>query len=102
MYMVNEPQFDNDAIVVDVNVAGQNIEMEVDTGARMSIIPEDMYRETFKHVPLSPSGYNLHVYNGDKLGILGQASVQVTYQDQCEELTLLVADIQGHPPHIRP
>ena len=98
MFMVNEYKFDNDAIVVDMDIAGHTVKMEVDTGAKMSIIPEDLYRESFAHIPLARSYHNLHVYNGNRLGALGQALVQVKYQGQCKDLGLLVAKIDGQPP----
>lgn len=92
-------KFDKNAITVCVEIAGQSVEMEVDTGAAMAIIPEDVYQEKLaRFVPLQSSSHTLHVYNGDKLGIVGQAKAQVKYQGQQHELPILVAKVGGQPP----
>ena len=42
-------------VFVEVAIEGQAVKMELDTGAAVSILPFQMYREKFSHVPLQKS-----------------------------------------------
>ena len=76
------------------SVNGVDLEMEVDTGARKSIISERTYGRQFSHIPLQSANVKLRAYNGGQIPVLGQITVTVKYQGQRAVLPLLV--IKGH------
>lgn len=76
------------------SVNGVDLEMEVDTGARKSIISERTYRRQFSHIPLQSANVKLRAYNGGRIPVLGQITATVKYQGQRAVLPLLV--IKGH------
>ena len=52
-----------DPYCVNISVNGHEITMEVDTGASVTVISEQTYRQTLKSVPkIQPSDANLHIY----------------------------------------
>lgn len=76
------------------SVNGVDFEMEVDIGARKSIISERTYRRQFSHIPLQSANVKLRAYNGGRIPVLGQITATVKYQGQRAVLPLLV--IKGH------
>ena len=62
-----------DPINVTVNVNGENIAMEIDTGAHYSLISESTYHKTWSDTkpPLEPVSISLQTYTGEKLTVLG-------------------------------
>lgn len=82
---------------VRVRVNGVWMEIELDTGAAVTIISERTYQMTWTEGPpaLQPSTVKLRTYTGEELKVLGSLSVQVQYKDQCERLPLVVAQGQG-------
>ena len=60
------------AIKVMLQVDRQHLEMELDTGAGVSIINFDVYEKKFKHLPLQPVQRPLHTYSGTKLEVAGE------------------------------
>ena len=73
-------------IRVLVQVAGQVLTMEVDTGAAVSIIPETVFRTKFPRGKLQPSAVMLKTYTGEAMKVVGMFSARVQYkkQDPCE------------------
>uniref|UniRef100_A0A1X7USV9 Peptidase A2 domain-containing protein n=1 Tax=Amphimedon queenslandica TaxID=400682 RepID=A0A1X7USV9_AMPQE len=83
-------------IPVTVIANGQPLEMELDTGAAVSLISEDMYKAKFKDsVTLRSSNITLHSYSGHLLTVMGTADLKVTYKDQKSTLPLVVVAGQG-------
>ena len=67
---------------IEVYVNDSLLEMEIDTGAALSIIGEATYRELWvkdKGPRLSPTSTVLRTYIGEKLIILGRISVRACY-----------------------
>ena len=91
-----------DPINVTVNVNGENIAMEIDTGAHYSLISESTYHKTWSDTkpPLEPVSIPLQTYTGEKLTVLGsiKLSVKYAYKDQQQDLSLLV--IAGSGPSL--
>lgn len=71
-----------------------DLEMEIDNGARKSVISEITYKRQFSHLPLQRAKGKLRAYNGGCTPVLGQITVTVGYQDQTAVLPLLV--VKGH------
>ena len=66
--------------------------MEVDTGSAVSIISETVYKKLFQHLPLKPTHFYLKTYSGERLTLLGEIHVRVTYQTQKVQLPFVVVE----------
>ena len=74
---------------------GKPISMEVDTGAALSLISQEVKQRTFPDVPLLKSQILLWTYTGERLEVLGEMSSQVKYGKQSKTLTLVVVEGDG-------
>ncbi|KAJ8048781.1 hypothetical protein HOLleu_01234 [Holothuria leucospilota] len=85
---------------VTVTIDGKPLQMEVDTGASMTIIPEEVYQWQFGHVPLQSTSLLLvNLLRGKVDGdVMGEGSVTVQYCQQKASLPLIVAKVKGQPP----
>lgn len=73
--------------------------MELDTGASVSIINEQIYHSIFHSTgQLQPTDITLATYTGEALTILGSLNAHMEYQAQSQNLPLLV--VQGHGPSL--
>ena len=84
-------------IKVPVSVENEQLEMLLDTGASVSIIPESLYKKSFRDLPLMPSYEELKAYGGKSIPVRGQIKVNVKYEAQEKELPLIVVGNQGPP-----
>ena len=85
-------------ILVTSQLNGQDLTMEMDTGATLSIISEKTYQSLFSpHAApqLKPSTTQLKTYTGEVLQILGEITITVCYTDQKFDLSLLVVAGNG-------
>ena len=85
-------------MTVTVTVNQAELRIEVDTGASASVIGEETYNQlwgTKDTPPLRSTTVTLRTYTGEKLNILGTISVDVQYQEQREQLNLLVVAGSG-------
>ena len=83
---------------VTVRVDNADLDMEVDTGASVSIISEDTYSRLWpegQQPSLQESTITLRTYGGEQLSIKGSLTVDVQYKDQKAHLQLVVATGQG-------
>ena len=85
-------------VPMEINKA--SLEMEVDTGAAASVISEVTYKTLWKgkcneRPPLKHTNALLRTYTGERLRILGRIAVQVRYQKQEANLSLLVIGGDG-------
>ena len=72
-------------------VNGVTLEMELDTGASVSLIPEEVWKkESFPESELVESDIPLKTYTGERLRVLGQMQAQVEFNTQTKSLPLLV------------
>ena len=81
-----------------VNVEDQNLTIEVDTGASVTIISEATLRSIWRTQsvpPLHPTNVRLRTYTGEGIPVVGQLTVKVRYQGQEEELPLVVVAGDG-------
>ena len=86
--------------IVPMEINGARIDMELDTGAAMTVISkrmfEDLWGSSEKGVPtLHPTGTRLSTYTGEPLSIAGVAEVVVSYKSQTARLPLLVVNAKG-------
>ena len=85
-------------IVVTMGVNGQQLPMEVDTGAAVSVISSATQAKLFPKCQLDSSQAILTTYTGEQMPVVGQMKVEVSYQDQRALLTLFV--LKGHGPSL--
>ena len=83
------------SIIIPVNVNGEDCSMELDTGAFVSIMSEEAWKKSFARVPLEKSQIKLRTYTGETLDVIGQAQVEVTYQNQTANLPIQIVKGQG-------
>ena len=82
---------------VEIKVEGVPIQMELDTGAAVSILPLRVYKEKFRHIPLKETAAKLKTYTGERVQPQGQLSVKVKKDKVVEHLTFIVVDGPGPP-----
>ena len=82
-------------IKVPLVINGRLHEMELDTGAAVTIISEKKFRELFPETQLTRSSVLLKTYTGERLSVAGDANVRVQYEDQVRDLVLTVVSGGG-------
>ncbi|KAM7284440.1 uncharacterized protein ISCGN_001534, partial [Ixodes scapularis] len=82
---------------VTVKVNTIPLTMEVDTGAAVSVLPLDLYKTRFPNLVKGRSGVVLRAFTGKKVKPVGEAQVEVEYQDQVHKLPLQIVDFKGPP-----
>ncbi|XP_044166183.1 uncharacterized protein LOC122950155 [Acropora millepora] len=80
-----------------MTVEGQELVLEVDTGASVTVIPNKMFKEKLGHLKLRPASTSLKTYTGTELPLCGETEVHVEYQGQSAKLPLIVAEVDGRP-----
>ena len=88
-------------LLVTLQMNGADLEMEVDTGAAVSVVSAETYRTLWPkelEPALHPANVKLRTYTREELPVLGTATVTVGYQDQEEQLSLLV--VEGNDPSL--
>ena len=77
---------------LQVLINGKSVQMELDTGATVSVISEHEWKKLFADTnELKPyTGKPLRGYSGKQLDIAGQATVQVIYEQQVTDLPLVI------------
>ena len=85
-------------LLVKVAINGVSINMELDTGASVSVMGEDTYhliRDTEKSLRHSP--VKLHTYTGESIKVVGATDVTVEHNGQTITLPLIVMKGKGPP-----
>ena len=99
MFVVNTDRVAPFTASVVVN--GAALEMEVDTGAALSLISAATCSQLWPPgmaPQLSKPSVRLRTYTGEELKLVGEAVVQVQYQRQQEDLNLIV--VEGNGPSL--
>ena len=81
--------------VVRILLNGISSAMEIDTGASLSLISEEMYKSKFPSVPLQPSSTLLRTYTQEQIHVLGEIYVFAQYRNQSANLKLQVVKGAG-------
>ena len=85
-------------IIIPGVIEGVPLEMELDTGAAVSIVSYVDYLKHFCHIPLSATTRQLHGYSGSSLVVAGEISVKVKYNVQECQLPMLVVKADKEAP----
>ena len=84
------------SIIVQLKINNEEVVMELDTGASLTIMSENTLKQKLPNVKLQPSTVILKTYSGEQLKVLGQAQVKVTYKAQ--EVTAPLIVVAGEGP----
>ncbi|KAL1475658.1 hypothetical protein MTO96_037130 [Rhipicephalus appendiculatus] len=77
---------------VEVSVNGILLQMELDTGASVSVVSEDTFRRKFQSARLEPSTVLLKSYSGKLTPVKGALAVSVRFgSHQCDDLLYVVS-----------
>ena len=82
-------------IRVSLAVDGCPLDMEVDTGAAVSITSQTTFDELWPNRSLAPSTVRLQSYSGEPISVVGSIEVAVEYQEQSAELSLVIVEGNG-------
>ena len=84
-------------LMVPVALDGQKVEMELDTGATLSVCSDAGFRQLWPcgGPKLEPCSVKLKTYSGEQLPVMGQAAVNVQYGGQAQRLPLIVVEGGG-------
>ena len=98
LYPVIQQQSTSTPLVTAINVGGKELNMEVDTGASISLISETTYQKLweFETPPeLQQTAVKLRTYTGEEIGVVGCINVKVQSYGQEAQLPLLVVKGEG-------
>ena len=85
-------------IQVSVMLGQKSCEMQLDTGATVSIWPKTLYDQQFNQWPLRSTKVKLKAYNGVQIPVYGEVWLpRVVYDQQKRVLPLIAVD--GDGPH---
>ncbi|XP_049511924.1 uncharacterized protein LOC125940178 [Dermacentor silvarum] len=93
---VNEQE---EKFMVEVQIEGQNVPMEIDSGASCSIVSEETFRSIEgkqSKIPLRESSTTLVTWSKEALPVVGRASVVVEFKGRTAKLPLLVVKRSGN------
>ena len=93
--LVGGRQLKSRPIAVLVSINGKELNMEVNTGAAVSILSEKTFRKIFPNAVLKPAAVTLRTYTGQRMSVVGQLTVLVKYQSQSHSLPLLIVAGDG-------
>ena len=88
-------QQSSDPITVEVSINGEQVHMEVDTGAAVSLVSDVVCKQLWPSLALQQTPVKLKTYSGAPLEVKGRAQVEVRYQGQEASLPLLVVAGEG-------
>ena len=82
-------------IMVNLHVNGKPLEMELDTGASVSLVSQKTWKKVLKSAQLRPSAVQLRTYTGENLEVLGELVAHVSYGAQECQAPLVVVKGNG-------
>ena len=85
-------------LFVNANIEGKTIQMEVDTGASMSVISEKIFHKCIPELTIQPSNLKLKTFTGDIITPLRSADVNVELDKQ--KYTIPLTIVPGDSPSL--
>ena len=82
-------------VLVSLNINNIPCKLELDTGASVTVIPENMWRDQLGSVPLQESDVTLKSYSGHDIPVVGESTVHVRYNDQEAHLPVIITKGDG-------
>ena len=77
-------------ICVELLLDGQQVTMELDTGAAVSIMSEEQCRRLFPKARLQATEMVLRTYTSERMEVAGELLVNVAYESQTMKLPLVI------------
>jgi len=93
VYTVYTASDGNDGYVVDVNIEGQNIQMQLE---HVCLVSESTYKRSLAHLPLCPCKIPLSTFSGEPIPVLRKVVVKVEYEQQAARVPLVI--VKGDRP----
>ena len=90
LYHVTNRLAGSKPIMCTLQIEDQPLDMEVDTGADVSLISMATKQQFFSSIPLLKTAVNLKTYTNKPISVAGQMNVRVKYGQQSRTLVLLV------------
>lgn len=81
--------------MVSMDINDKSLQMEIDTGASLTLVSECTFRDFWPTLKLSHTGVKLHSYSGEPVSVVGTANVTVKYGNQVATLPLIVVKGEG-------
>jgi hypothetical protein len=81
--------------MISANVENVSIEMEIDSGASISILPEEIVKEKLPHININPTILKLRTYDGSIIKPTGEIGVKLKYGER-ELCSKLLVVKKGH------
>ena len=78
-----------------LTIEGKLVQMDIDTGASLSLISEQTYLELWPSATLQQTLTQLKTYTGTPVKVLGIMNATVCYEQQTVTLPLLVVERVG-------
>ncbi len=85
-------------VQVQMMVNGKRLDMELDTGAALTLISESKRKAIFPKEKLRPANLVLKTYTNEPIEVMGTLNVRVQYEGQLKKLVLVV--IAGNGPSL--
>ena len=83
----------------DINVNGDPVNMQLDTGAKKCTIPYNIYQTLNPKPSMKRTNHKLEGYSGQRLNVKGTISVQLSYKDiECNAKLYVVEATSDKPP----
>lgn len=82
-------------LLVELVMDEVEVSMELDTGATMSIMPEQLFRQLFPGRDIPVTSVRLCGYNQDPIPVVGSCDVTVKYKGQTTKVPLLIVGSSG-------
>ena len=95
MFTVSDSRGKCKEFIVPVAIVGKTVDMELDTGASVTIIPKRIWTNVLASKPVERTDVKLRSYSGHEIPVIGEASVQVAYRDQEAVLPVFITGNDG-------
>ena len=76
------PKTSENPYKVMLTIESKAVQMEIDTGASLSLVSEQTYHELWLTAPLQTTSVKLKTYTGTPLKVLGLMNATVCYEQQ--------------------
>ena len=97
MFTVSDSRGKCKEFIVPVAIDGKTVDMELDTGASVTIIPKSIWTDVLTSKPVEHTDIDvkLQSYSGHEIPVIGEAKVQVAYRDQEAVLPVVITGNDG-------
>ncbi|XP_021370583.1 uncharacterized protein K02A2.6-like isoform X2 [Mizuhopecten yessoensis] len=100
MYHINHIGESRKPYHVKLQIGGKNVDMEIDTGAGISVLSETTFRELSEDtgLELKPTQVKLRTYTGASVPTLGECVLTVCYRNFTREMLIVI--VKGNGPNL--